>query len=111
MRGYKEVEVRQGDQFFDAFDDAAPVAVELRRNAESLIDFVHPEHVIYVFEPEDGSLGRATLAQCHRFQVITTRHCANLSAAVYTVIYDRHAKRVTDGPGTCPGGPGGRVLH
>ena len=35
MRGYKEVEVRQGDQFFDVFEDAVPVAVELRRNAES----------------------------------------------------------------------------
>jgi len=29
--------------------------------------------------------------------VIPTRHCANLSAAVYTVLYDRHAKRVHDG--------------
>ena len=48
MRGYKEVEVRQGDQFFDAFEDAVPVAVELRRIAESLIDFVHPEHALYV---------------------------------------------------------------
>jgi hypothetical protein len=28
---------------------------------------------------------------------IPTRHCANLSAAVYTVLYDRHAKRVHDG--------------
>ena len=73
------------------------MAVELRRNAESLIDFVHPEHALYVFGPEDGSLGRATLAQCHRFLVIPTRHCANLSAAVYTVLYDRHAKRVHDG--------------
>ena len=85
MRGYKEVEVRPPDQFFDAFEEAAPVAVELRRNAESLIDFVHPEHALYVFGPEDGWLGRATLAQCHRFLVIPTRHCANLSAAVYTV--------------------------
>jgi len=50
-----------------------------------------------VFGPEDGSLGRATLAQCHRFLVIPTRHCANLSADVYTVLYDRHAKRVRDG--------------
>jgi tRNA(Leu) C34 or U34 (ribose-2'-O)-methylase TrmL len=97
MRGYKEVEVRHADQFFDAFEEAVPVAVELRRNAESLIDFVHPEHSLYVFGPEDGSLGRATLAQCHRFLVIPTRHCANLSAAVYTVLYDRHAKRVHDG--------------
>src|SRR5690348_2219897 len=61
MRGYKEVEVRHADQFFDAFEEAVPVAVELRRNAESLIDFVHPEHALYVFGPEDGSLGRATL--------------------------------------------------
>jgi tRNA(Leu) C34 or U34 (ribose-2'-O)-methylase TrmL len=97
MRGYQDVEVRHADQFFDAFEDAVPVAVELRRNAESLIDFVHPEHALYVFGPEDGSLGRATLAQCHRFLVIPTRHCANLSAAVYTVLYDRHAKRVHDG--------------
>jgi tRNA(Leu) C34 or U34 (ribose-2'-O)-methylase TrmL len=52
---------------------------------------------LYVFGPEDGSLGRATLAQCHRFLVIPTRHCVNLSAAVYTVLYDRHAKRVHDG--------------
>ena len=57
-----EVEVRHSDQFFDAFEEAVPVAVELRRNAESLIDFVHPEHALYVFGPEDGSLGRATLA-------------------------------------------------
>ncbi len=41
MRGYKEVEVRQGDQSFDAFEDAVPVAVELPRIAESLIGFVH----------------------------------------------------------------------
>jgi tRNA(Leu) C34 or U34 (ribose-2'-O)-methylase TrmL len=97
MRGYKEVEVRHADQFFDAFEEAVPVAVELRRNAESLIDLVHPEHALYVFGPEDGSLGRATLAQCHRFLVIPTRHRANLSAAVYTVLYDRHAKRVHHG--------------
>ena len=94
MAAYNKV---NGSQFFDAFEEAVPVAVELRRNTESLIDFVHPEHALYVFGPEDGSLGRATLAQCHRFLVIPTRHCANLSAAVYAVLYDRHAKRVHDG--------------
>jgi hypothetical protein len=64
MRGYKQVEIRQADYFFDAFDGAVPVAVELRRNAESLIDFEHPERALYVFGPEDGSLDRAVLAQC-----------------------------------------------
>jgi tRNA(Leu) C34 or U34 (ribose-2'-O)-methylase TrmL len=106
MRGYQEVEIRQADYFFDAFAGvdgvdgdagAVPVAVELRRNAVSLIDFEHPERALYVFGPEDGSLDRAMLARCHRFLVIPTRHCTNLSAAVYTVLYDRHAKRVQSG--------------
>ena len=56
MRGYKDVEVRHADQFFDAFEEAVPVAVELRRNAESLIDFVHPEQALYVFGPEGETL-------------------------------------------------------
>jgi hypothetical protein len=64
--------------------------------AVALVDPKFP-HNVYVFGPEDGSLGRATLAQCHRFVVIPTRHGVNLSAAVYTVLYDRHAKRVHDG--------------
>ena len=97
MRGYQEVEIRQADYFFDAFENVVPVAVELRRNAESLIDFDHPDRALYVFGPEDGSLDRAVLARCHRFLVIPTRHCTNLSAAVYTVLYDRHVKRVHAG--------------
>jgi tRNA(Leu) C34 or U34 (ribose-2'-O)-methylase TrmL len=98
MRGYQEVELRHSDQPFDAFDaTTVPVAVEVRRNAESLIDFIHPEHAVYVFGPEDGSLGRATLGLCHRFVTIPTRHCTNLAAAIYTVLYDRHAKRVAAG--------------
>lgn len=97
MRGYKDVVLRKDDRFLDAFADAVPVAVELRRNAESLIEFDHPHNALYVFGPEDGSLNRAILARCHRFVVIPTRHCANLAAAVYTVLYDRHAKRVRAG--------------
>jgi len=71
--------------------------VELRKNAESLIEFEHPDNALYVFGPEDGSLDRAVLARCHRFVVIPARHCANLASAVYTVLYDRHAKRVRAG--------------
>jgi tRNA(Leu) C34 or U34 (ribose-2'-O)-methylase TrmL len=94
MRGYKDVVLRKDDRFLDAFGDAVPVAVELRRNAEPLIEFEHPDNALYVFGPEDGSLNRAVLARCYRFVVIPTRHCTNLAAAVYTVLYDRHAKRV-----------------
>ena len=98
MRGYQEVELRHADRPFEAFDSTAvPVAVELRRNAESLITFAHPDNAVYVFGPEDGSLDRAVLELCHRFVVIPTQHCTNLSAAVYTVLYDQHAKRVAAG--------------
>jgi tRNA(Leu) C34 or U34 (ribose-2'-O)-methylase TrmL len=98
MRGYQEVELRHCDNLFDAYDSSVtPVAVELRRNTESLIEFEHPERALYVFGPEDGSLDRAVLGLCHRFVVIPTRHCTNLSAAVYTILYDRHAKRVRAG--------------
>jgi tRNA(Leu) C34 or U34 (ribose-2'-O)-methylase TrmL len=98
MRGYQEVEVRHYDRIFDAFDQGAvPVAVELRDRAESLIEFGHPDRALYVFGPEDSSLGRSVLGNCHRFVTIPTRHCTNLAAAVYTVLYDRHAKRVRAG--------------
>jgi hypothetical protein len=48
MRGYQDVELRHSDQPFDAFNAAEPVAVELRRNAEPLITFEHPDHAVYV---------------------------------------------------------------
>src|SRR5262249_60960076 len=71
-----------------------PVAVEVRDEAEPLDTFVHPEHAVYVFGPEDGTLGRATLSVCHRFLRIPTavRTPLNLSAAVTIVLYDRHVK-------------------
>jgi tRNA(Leu) C34 or U34 (ribose-2'-O)-methylase TrmL len=73
MRGYQDVDLRHSDLPFEAFDArAVPVAVELRRSAESLIDFVHPEHAVYVFGPEDDSLDRAVLRVCHRFVAIPT---------------------------------------
>jgi tRNA C32,U32 (ribose-2'-O)-methylase TrmJ len=72
-------------------------SIRCGRTAESLIDFVHADHAVYVFGPEDGSVGRAVLGLCHRLVITPTRHCTNLAAAVYTVLYDRHAKRVAAG--------------
>ena len=92
MRGYKDVNVLQFDYFFDQFPEAVPVAVELRPNSENLVDFVHPENALYVFGPEDGSIPQVYLRHCHRFVTIPTRHCVNLAAAVYIMLYDRHLK-------------------
>lgn len=93
MKGYGSVELCHGDYFFDAFADAVPVAVEVRPNSEVLPDFEHPENAVYVFGPEDGTLGSKTLQHCHRFLTIPSHHCLNLAAAVYVVLYDRVAKQ------------------
>jgi hypothetical protein len=97
MRGYKDVELRQFDYPFEQFEDVVPVAVELRPNSELLPQFAHPEQAAYVFGPEDGSIPPVLLRHCHRFVVIPTHHCVNLSAAVYLALYDRLVKRQAAG--------------
>lgn len=98
MKGYGKVDLCQGDYFFDAFErDVIPIGIELRAGAESLAHFEHPDKALYVFGPEDGSLAGVHLRHCHRIVQIPMQHCANLSAAVYMVLYDRHSKRVRAG--------------
>jgi len=93
MRGYKDVKLICDDYPFNRFDDTVtPVAVEFRENAEPLTFFEHPRNAVYVFGPEDGSIPQVMLRHCQRFVVIPTKHCVNLSAAVYLVLYDRIAK-------------------
>lgn len=93
LKGYGEVDLLQFDYPFDQFKDAEPVAVEIVPNAEILTDFEHPDKAVYVFGPEDGSLSGTLKRHCHRFVTIPTRHCVNLAAAVYILLYDRHTKR------------------
>ena len=98
MKGYGEVDLISADYPFDAFPKGSvPVAVEIRPGSEPLPMFEHPEHAVYVFGPEDGSLPAAVLRHCHRFVIIPSRHCLNLAASVYTVLYDRMYKRYIDG--------------
>ncbi|MFW9871610.1 MAG: TrmH family RNA methyltransferase [Candidatus Thorarchaeota archaeon] len=93
MKGYKDVQLLNDDYPFNRFEnDVVPVAVELRDNAEPLPIFDHPENAVYVFGPEDGSIPQMALRHCHRFIVIPSKHCVNLAAAVYLVLYDRIAK-------------------
>jgi len=97
MRGYSDVRLLQSERALDAFPpDVVPVALEFRPNSEKLPDFVHPKKAVYVFGPEDGSLDRGILSRCHRFVFIPTKHCVNLSAAVYMVLYDRMVKEKAD---------------
>ena len=92
LKGYKEVELRQFDYPFEHFPNATPVAIELLPNSECLFTFEHPENAVYVFGPEDGSISQVHRRLCHRFVSIPTKHCTNLAAAVYLVLYDRAIK-------------------
>jgi tRNA(Leu) C34 or U34 (ribose-2'-O)-methylase TrmL len=92
MRGYLDVELINTDYPLDCFKGAVPVAIELLPGSVSLHDFEHPENAVYVFGPEDGNLNPGFRAKCHHFVHIPSYHCLNLSAAVYTVLYDRSYK-------------------
>lgn len=95
MRGYSDVSILHHDRPLECFaanKKIIPVAIELRNNSEDLCYFEHPENAVYIFGPEDGSIDQGTLRNCHRFVKIPTRHCTNLSAAVYLVLYDRMLK-------------------
>lgn len=104
MKGYKDVEmhIEKDGYIFDMFDsNVTPVAIELRPGSEMLPYFEHPENPLYVFGPEDGSLSKVQLMHCHKFVVIPTAHCVNLSAAVYLILYDRLLKRIQAGKECC----------
>lgn len=95
MRAYKKVSVFHGDYFFDAFENAVPVAVEIRESAENLAYFEHPDNALYVFGPEDGSLGKQYLRHCHHVIVLPTDEdmCVNLGVAVGNVLLHRRIQR------------------
>lgn len=72
---------------------SVPVAVELLDDAEPITGYEHPESAMYVFGPEDGTLGKNTLSWCRDVIYVPTAYCLNLAAAVNIVLYDRLLKR------------------
>jgi tRNA(Leu) C34 or U34 (ribose-2'-O)-methylase TrmL len=92
MKGFSDVQIVLEERPFEHFKNVVPVAVELLDNAENLLTFEHPENAVYVFGPEDGSIPPVLRQLCHRRVFIPTRHCTNLGAAVYLLLYDRMMK-------------------
>ena len=91
MKGFKDVSIFLEDNPLEYFDDAVPVAVELLQNSE------HPSNALYLFGPEDGTIPHSVRGKCHRRVFIPTRHCTNLAAAIYLLLYDRLAKQYRSG--------------
>jgi tRNA(Leu) C34 or U34 (ribose-2'-O)-methylase TrmL len=71
-----------------------PVVVEVSDRAELLPYFIHPKNAVYIFGPEDGYVPKGMRTAGHRFVVIPTTTCLNLSNAVSIVLYDRMAKEM-----------------
>lgn len=94
MKAYGDVEVFFSDYPLEAFGpDVTPVCVEVLETAEPLATFEHPENVVYVFGPEDGSVPKTFRRLAHRFLILPADHCLNLAAAVTWVLGDRRVKR------------------
>jgi len=72
--------------------DCQVVAVDLCDGAEPLTSFQHPQRAMYVFGPEDGTLGKRHTDRAQHTVFIPTRGCMNLAAAVNVVLYDRLLK-------------------
>lgn len=73
-----------------------PIAIEVN-GSENLVFSDHHliEKPFYILGPEDGSIPPQILRKCHRVIAIPTVHCLNLGIAVSTILFDRHAKRLT----------------
>jgi tRNA(Leu) C34 or U34 (ribose-2'-O)-methylase TrmL len=69
------------------------VCVELAIGATALPRFRHPDHAVYVFGPEDGTLSQDTVNRADAVVFIPAQSSLNLAAAVNVVLYDRQMKR------------------
>lgn len=107
MKGYRDVELANTDFPFDRLmaPDIHVVGIEIAPGASPLTWHEHKPKQVYVFGPEDGGLSKTFKSFCHELLYIPSRHCLNLAASVYTVLYDRQFKANYNGMDPM-GGPG-----
>ena len=68
------------------------ICVELAEAATQLPSFEHPDHVLYLFGPEDGSIPQSIIDKSDDVIYVPTIGCMNLAASVNVLLYDRLAK-------------------
>lgn len=73
-------------------EQARIVCVELVEGATPLPEFQHPDNVIYIFGPEDGTISQDVIDRADEVVYVPTIGCMNLAATVNVVLYDRLAK-------------------
>jgi tRNA(Leu) C34 or U34 (ribose-2'-O)-methylase TrmL len=86
----KDVLITQQDCLIDVVtENMRVVCVEFALNAIPLPEYEHPENVLYIFGPEDGSIDQAIIDQADDVVYVPTVGCMNLSASVNVLLYDR----------------------
>jgi len=68
------------------------ICVDLVEGATPLPHFQHPDQAIYIFGPEDGTIGQTVIDQADDVVYVPTVGCMNLAASVNVLLYDRLAK-------------------
>jgi len=68
------------------------VCVDLIEGATPLPEFEHPDNVLYIFGPEDGTISQAIVDRADHVVFVPTVGCMNLAASVNVLLYDRLAK-------------------
>lgn len=89
---YRHIPLVHGDLLELIPYDCVPVAIELREDAKSLVEYVHPRSAFYVFGPEDGSVPERIAQKCRDRVYVPTTYCMNLAATVNVLLYDRMMK-------------------
>lgn len=70
------------------------ICVDLIEGATPLPHFQHPEKAIYLFGPEDGTIGQEVIDNADGVVYVPTVGCMNLAASVNVLLYDRLAKQL-----------------
>lgn len=68
------------------------ICVDLVEGATPLPHFQHPDQALYIFGPEDGTIGQEVIDQADDVVYVPTVGCMNLAASVNVLLYDRLAK-------------------
>ncbi|MCW8933558.1 MAG: TrmH family RNA methyltransferase [Gammaproteobacteria bacterium] len=87
------IPVNSVDDLFDQVTGKMQiVCVEFAQGAIPLPEFKHPDNVMYIFGPEDGTLSQEIIDSADSVVYIPTIGCMNLAATVNVVLYDRLSK-------------------
>lgn len=93
MLAHRKIPLIGIDDPFDAVPfGCVPVAVDLVDGAIQLQAYHHPRQAMYIFGPEDGTLGKRVLNRCRDKVYVPTNGCMNLAACVNVILYDRMLK-------------------